>query len=1050
VRCTKTLAPHQGIYLGKFLYCLALLILLAGRPLAFGQSVRTVEVYGPAPATQAYNGLGTNITATNAWEYADAQAAHVTWGRFDCSWGQVEIQNLPANTSGGYALPSACAQGLANSKTYGVHPVVDAVYGPPYSAIVTGTTTSAVPVGSTTVTISVTSGSLSAAVPGSTFLALSSGYLSAKYSYPGVLITSVSGSTLTLASAATTALAQGVPVTLNLVLYPPVIVAPGTTYTNNSSVQAFGKYASYLAQQIANTGVSGRVSVWNEPPWCCDKWDHGVNLYDVPPANSDISTNLGVELPLYISTMKAIPGAQFDSGYSETELWPGSLFYPSTFAYVQNLSSLQSQFASESFHIYGNNPEDYIWNAACVQANATPALLSNIVSGACTPIGLWTGATMSSAVASQSFPDNAGGISHTVTEAGICRSCTGATENQVTRFDLRLFLSMEALGVPQIMFYRMSGETDWEWVNASQTPYPVYTAFQGLMTDIGSIAQAPVTPCSSSCTMPTVSSYSGYYPLATASFVGAQAGGQANSFLYYTWQRTYGTKWTATPSPAAVPLAVTIPSGMTVASVKDMVTGAAVSFTFSAGTLTYPVADDPIEVLVTPVPPPTTKSPQTIIFPAIASRVYGSAPFAVTATSSLGAAYPVTIAVQSGPAVISGNMVTVTGVGAVVLQATQPGDTQYSAATATQSFEVIPAPLTVTAANATKVYGANNPLFTGTVTGAVAGDTFTESFSTAATATSNAGTYPIVPAASGTHLADYSVTTVNGTLTVIGAVTTTVLTAPASANFGSSVTLTATVTAAQGQATGTVTFYNGSTSLGSGTLNGSGTATLTTSALPAGTDTLTATYAAQGGFVASTSPPVTIIISAPIAASQMGFTVGANPTSLTIPPGQAAKTTLTITPTGGYSGVILVACLNVPANVACTFTQNQVALNGNNQSVQLGLTITASAQQAEGQGRKTQQAPFNPALLALAFWWPAGLGRLAALARRKAGKAQRVSKLTALLLCALAMFVGLAGCGANGVGANAEGTSQIVLVTTGTSQAAVITQSLTLTVQMTQ
>src|SRR6202042_1030457 len=134
---------------------------------------------------------------------------------------------------------------------YGVHPVVDAVYGPPYSAIVTGTTTSAVPVGSTTVTISVSSGSLSAVVPGSTFLAISSGYLSAKYSYPGVLITSVSGSTVTLASAATTALAQGAAVTLNIVLYPPVIIAPGANYLNNPSVQAFGNYASYIAQQVA-------------------------------------------------------------------------------------------------------------------------------------------------------------------------------------------------------------------------------------------------------------------------------------------------------------------------------------------------------------------------------------------------------------------------------------------------------------------------------------------------------------------------------------------------------------------------------------------------------------------------------------------------------------------------------------------------------------------------------------------------------------------------------------------------------------------------------
>ena len=47
--------------------------------------------------------------------------------------------------------------------------------------------------------------------------------------------------------------------------------------------------------------------------------------------------------------------------------------------------------------------------------------------------------------------------------------------------------------------------------------------------------------------------------------------------------------------------------------------------------------------------------------------------------------------------------------------------------------------LTVTANNATRVYGAANPTFSGTVTGAQNGDTFTESFTTTATTTSNGG-----------------------------------------------------------------------------------------------------------------------------------------------------------------------------------------------------------------------------------------------------------------------------------------------------------------------
>ena len=111
---------------------------------------------------------------------------------------------------------------------------------------------------------------------------------------------------------------------------------------------------------------------------------------------------------------------------------------------------------------------------------------------------------------------------------------------------------------------------------------------------------------------------------------------------------------------------------------------------------------------------------QTITFAAIGSHAYGSAPFAVSATSSAGSNYPVTITVQSGPAVMNGGTVTLTGAGTVVLQGAQVGNADYSAATATQSFQVTPGALTVTANNASRAYGAANPAFSGTVTGAVA------------------------------------------------------------------------------------------------------------------------------------------------------------------------------------------------------------------------------------------------------------------------------------------------------------------------------------------
>ena len=112
-----------------------------------------------------------------------------------------------------------------------------------------------------------------------------------------------------------------------------------------------------------------------------------------------------------------------------------------------------------------------------------------------------------------------------------------------------------------------------------------------------------------------------------------------------------------------------------------------------------------------------------------------------------------------------------------------------------------PAPhltLTVTAANASRIYGAANPTFTASATGATGGDTFTFTESTTATGASPVGTYSIVPVASGTNLANYDVVYVNGTLTVTQAALT-VAAANASRAFGAAnPTFSATITGAVG------------------------------------------------------------------------------------------------------------------------------------------------------------------------------------------------------------------------------------------------------------
>ncbi len=93
---------------------------------------------------------------------------------------------------------------------------------------------------------------------------------------------------------------------------------------------------------------------------------------------------------------------------------------------------------------------------------------------------------------------------------------------------------------------------------------------------------------------------------------------------------------------------------------------------------------------------------------------------------------------------------------------------------------------------------------------------------------------------------------------------TTLLATPNPATIGQQVTFTATVVAVSpgsGIPTGTVTFLDGTTVLGTGALNSSGQASFATSALASGAHTITAAYQGDGDFVGSSTPsPLTLSV----------------------------------------------------------------------------------------------------------------------------------------------------------------------------------------------
>ena len=130
---------------------------------------------------------------------------------------------------------------------------------------------------------------------------------------------------------------------------------------------------------------------------------------------------------------------------------------------------------------------------------------------------------------------------------------------------------------------------------------------------------------------------------------------------------------------------------------------------------------------------------------------------------------------------------------------------------------------------------------------------------------SSGGSLSGTPATAGTGNLTITATDANSitgnqtyTFTVNKASSVTTIATPSSpSTFGISVTFTATVTGTGGTPTGTLTFTDGGVSMGTAALIG-GTASFTTTAtaLPAGTDTITAVYAGDANFLTGTSSPV--------------------------------------------------------------------------------------------------------------------------------------------------------------------------------------------------
>jgi hypothetical protein len=413
--------------------------------------------------------------------------------------------------------------------------------------------------------------------------------------------------------------------------------------------------------------------------------------------------------------------------------------------------------------------------------------------------------------------------------------------------------------------------------------------------------QSVVSGAPSLTTTATTSSAPGAYPITAALGTLSAVNYTFSTFVKGTLTVTKATTTISWAYPAAITYGTALSATQLDATAVDT-DGASVTGTFvytpAAGTV-LPAGTQTLSVTFTPKSTAdyttATGTVQLVVSPELPTITWAT-PAAIKYGTALSGTQLDATANVAGTFVYSPAAGTVLAAGPQTLSVTfTPTNTNYATVTSSVSLTVNKASLTVTAQNASRAYGAANPTFSDTFAGFVNGDTQSvvtgaASLTTTATTSSAVGTYPITAALGTLSAANYTFSTfVNGTLTITQASSTVALASSAnpSAN-GASVTFTATVSPSL--ATGTITFKDGSATLGTGAIS-SGQAAFSIATLAVGSHSITASYAGDANDNSSTSSVLTQTVNK--ANTTVTVTSSANPSAY----GSSVTFTATVTPT---------------------------------------------------------------------------------------------------------------------------------------------------------
>jgi hypothetical protein len=374
----------------------------------------------------------------------------------------------------------------------------------------------------------------------------------------------------------------------------------------------------------------------------------------------------------------------------------------------------------------------------------------------------------------------------------------------------------------------------------------------------------------------------------------------------------------------------------------------------------------------------------TITF-AVPNHTYGDSSFTVAATSTSPGA--VTYSVVSGPATLSSSTVTLTASGTVVLQASQAASGNYAAATQNAMFTVageaqsitFPAPPSLVnygvapialSATSTSSLPVSYRVVSGP--GSVNGSTLT---------ITGGGTVVVGADQAGNSM--YAAATeVTRSITVSKIAPTSVgLTAtPNPVLTQNSVTLTATVSSAVSTPTGSITFLDNTTALGTPVTLVNGVATLNISTLAVGTHPITAQYSGDGAFNGATSSIVNQVV------EDFTVTIGTGGSTQTIKLGSAATYTFPVAPSGGstFPSAVTFTATGLPPGATATFSPASLAAGSSATTVTLTIQVTqlTMLEKIERAGHSLPIAAFAMLLLPFTFKkgrsgkWPKALAMM--------------------------------------------------------------------------